>query len=174
MKCKTKFLCSSIKQSYLYMGKTKCNQLLVSSTNWFSDKTLWVCVCVCVFSENIPWFTIPKWHLLIVWQPWKACCCCCCVAPVMSDSVWPNRRQPTKLPCLWDSPGKNTVVGCHFLLQCMKVKSEKWKWSRSSRPHGLQPTRLLCPWDFPGKSTGVLFCTPLYCHCLFPGKHKHL
>ena len=83
-----------------------------------------VCVCVCVFSENIPWFTIPKWHLLIVWQPWKACCCCCCVAPVMSDSVWPNRRQPTKLPCPWDSPGKNTVVGCHFLLQCMKVKSE--------------------------------------------------
>ena len=42
----------------------------------------------------------------------------------MSDSVWPHRRQPTKLPCPWDSPGKNTGVGCHFLLQCMKVKSE--------------------------------------------------
>ena len=28
------------------------------------------------------------------------------------------------LPCPWDSPGKNTGVGCHFLLQCMKVKSE--------------------------------------------------
>jgi len=38
--------------------------------------------------------------------------------------VWPNRRQPTRLPCPWDSPGKNTGVGCHFLLQCMKVKSE--------------------------------------------------
>ena len=34
------------------------------------------------------------------------------------------RRQPTRLPCPWDSPGKNTGVGCHFLLQCMKVKSE--------------------------------------------------
>ena len=43
---------------------------------------------------------------------------------VMSDSVRPHRRKPTRLPCPWDSPGKNTGVGCHFLLQCMKVKSE--------------------------------------------------
>ena len=42
----------------------------------------------------------------------------------MSDSVWPHRRQTTRLPHPWDSPGKNTGVGCHFLLQCMKVKSE--------------------------------------------------
>ena len=42
----------------------------------------------------------------------------------MSDSVWPQRWQPTRLPCLWDSPGKNTGVDCHFLLQCMNVKSE--------------------------------------------------
>jgi len=35
----------------------------------------------------------------------------------MSDSVRPHRRQPTRLPCPWDSPGKNTGVGCHFLLQ---------------------------------------------------------
>ena len=42
----------------------------------------------------------------------------------MSDFVLPRRRQPTSLPCPWDSPGKNTRVGCHFLLQCMKVKSE--------------------------------------------------
>ena len=42
----------------------------------------------------------------------------------MSDSVRPHRRQPTRLPCPWDSPGNNTGVGCHFLLQCMKVKSE--------------------------------------------------
>ena len=42
----------------------------------------------------------------------------------MSDSVRAHRRQPTRLPRLWDSPGKNTGVGCHFLLQCMKVKSE--------------------------------------------------
>ena len=42
----------------------------------------------------------------------------------MSDSVRPHRRQPTRLPRPWDSPGKNTGVGRHFLLQCMKVKSK--------------------------------------------------
>ena len=47
----------------------------------------------------------------------------------MFDSVRPHRRQPTRLPSIppprpWDSPGKNTGVGCHFLFQCMKMKSE--------------------------------------------------
>ena len=42
----------------------------------------------------------------------------------MSDSVGPQRWQPTRLPRPWDSPGKNTGVGCHFLLQSMKVNSE--------------------------------------------------
>ena len=42
----------------------------------------------------------------------------------MSNSVQPHRRQPTRLPRPWDSPGRNTGVGCHFLLQSMKVKSE--------------------------------------------------
>ena len=57
---------------------------------------------------------------------------------------------------------QNTGVGCHFLLQCMKVKneSEVVQSCPTQRPHGLQPTRLLHPWDFPGKSTGV------GCHCL--------
>ena len=52
------------------------------------------------------------------------CCCCYCVASVVSDSVRPHRRQPNRLPRPWDSPGKNTGMGCHFLLQLMKVKSE--------------------------------------------------
>ena len=42
----------------------------------------------------------------------------------MSHSVRPHRRQTTRLPHPWDFPGKNTGVGCHFFLQCMKVKSE--------------------------------------------------
>ena len=55
----------------------------------------------------------------------QGCCCYCCqVASVVSDSVRPHRRQPTRLHHPWDSPGKNTGVGCHFLLQCVKVKSE--------------------------------------------------
>ena len=46
------------------------------------------------------------------------------MASVLSNPVQPQRRQPTRLPRPWDSPGKNTGVGCHFLLQCMKGKSE--------------------------------------------------
>ena len=83
----------------------------------------------------------------------------------MSDSVRPHRQQPTRLPRPWDSPGKNTGVGCHFLPHCMKVKSERevpQSCLDCLRPHGLQPARLLHPWDFPGKSTGV------GCHCLLP------
>ena len=37
--------------------------------------------------------------------------------------MWPHRGQPTRLRCPWNSPGKNTGVGCPFLLQCVKVKS---------------------------------------------------
>ena len=87
--------------------------------------------------------------------------CCCCVTLVVSDSVRPYRRQPTRLPCPWDSPGKNTGVGCHFLLHCMKVKSESevaqscltllTPWTAAYQAP---------PWDFLGKSTGV------GCHCL--------
>ena len=69
----------------------------------------------------------------------------------MSDSVRPRRRQPSRLPRPWDSPGKNTGVGCHFLLQCMKVKSE-------SEVAQLCPT----PWDpmdcsLPGSSIHGIF-----------------
>ena len=80
----------------------------------------------------------------------------------MSNSVRPHRRQPTRLPRPWDSPGKNTGVGCHFLLQCMKVKTESEVGQSCptlsdpmdcSRPgssvHGI----------FPGKNTGVPHCT---------------
>ena len=47
-----------------------------------------------------------------------------CYMLVTSNSLWPHGLQPARLLCPWDSPGKNTGVGCHFLLQCMKVKSE--------------------------------------------------
>ena len=74
----------------------------------------------------------------------------------MSDSVQPHRRQPTRHPRPWDSPGKNTGVGCHFLLQCMKVKSESEVAQSCSTPsdpmdcsppgpsvHGIFQARLL-------------------------------
>ena len=81
----------------------------------------------------------------------------------MSDSSQPHGLQRTRLLRPWDFPGKNTGVGCYFLLQFMKVKSENevaQSCPTLGNPKGLQPTRLLRPWDFPGKSTGV------GCHCL--------
>ena len=74
----------------------------------YSKVIQFFCVCVLFFR----FFSI------------KGYCCCCYFASVVSDSVRPQREQPTRLPRPWDSPGKNTGVGCHFLLQCMKVKSE--------------------------------------------------
>ena len=62
----------------------------------------------------------------------KPCCCCCYVASVVSNSVQPHRQQLSRLPCPWDSPGKNTGAGCHYLLQCMEVKVKS-----------LRPVRLL-------------------------------
>ena len=51
----------------------------------------------------------------------RACCCYCCVASVLSDSVQPHRRQPTRLPRPWNSPGKSTGVGCHCLLRLESI-----------------------------------------------------
>ena len=78
------------------------------------------------------WFSLGRFQFLGIYQFLLSCsilgnycwCCCCYAASVMSNSVWPHRWQPTR-PCHpWDSPGKNTGVGCHFLLQSIKVKSE--------------------------------------------------
>ena len=80
----------------------------------------------------------------------------------MSDSVRPHRWQPTRLPRPWDSPGKNTRVGCHFLLQCMNVKSENEV--AQSCPTLSSPMGCSLPGSsamgFLSKSTGV------GCHCL--------
>ena len=99
----------------------------------------------------------------------RHCCCCCCyVASVVSDSVRPHRRQPTRLRHPWDSPGKNTGVGCHFLLQCMKVKSGS-KVTQScptlSYPMDCSPPGSSVHGIFPGKSAGV------GCQCLLHQRH---
>ena len=77
----------------------------------------------------------------------------------MSDSVRPHRQQPTRIFCPWDSPGKNTGVGCHSLLQCMKVKSESevaQLCPTLSDPMDCSlPGSCTGPWDSPGKNTGV-------------------
>ena len=50
--------------------------------------------------------------------------CCCWVTSVVSDSVWPHRRQPTSLPRPWDSPGRSTGVGCHCLLRYYYISDQ--------------------------------------------------
>ena len=112
----------------------------------------------------------------------------------MSDSVRPHRRKPTRLPRPWDSPGKNTGVGCHFLLQCMKVKSERevaQSCQTLSDPmdcsppgssiHGIFQARVLASWvrikpappalegevlttGLPGKSLNKPFLNPMSPH----------
>ena len=81
----------------------------------------------------------------------------------MSDPVQPHRWQPIRLPDPWDSPGKNTGAGCHFLLQCMKVKSESEVAQSCPTLSDSMDCSLPCSLVhgiFPGKSTGV------GCHCL--------
>jgi len=88
----------------------------------------------------------------------------------MSDSVRLHRWQPIRLLCPWDSPGKNTGVGCHFLLQCMKVKSESevaqscptqdpMDWSLSgSSVHGIFQARIL---EWGAIAFSVTICTEI-------------
>ena len=81
----------------------------------------------------------------------------------MSDSVRPHGLQPTRLLHPWDSPGKNTGAGCHFLLQCVKVKSEievLQSCLTCSNPMDCSLPGSSIHGIFPGKSTGV------GCHCL--------
>ena len=87
----------------------------ISSSRWFSqsrDRTCLSCIGRWILYKTLghpgsPWLSAAAAKSL------QSC-----------PTLWPHRRQPTRLCCPWDSPGKNTGVGCHFLLQCMKVKSE--------------------------------------------------
>ena len=106
--------------SYAFFS-VDCSHLLLFY--WVVYIVLLICKCLLYIKECLYFF----YDKLINSFPGFCCCCCCCccqVASVVSDSVRPPRRQPIRLPRPWDSPGKNTGVGCYFLLQCMKVKSE--------------------------------------------------
>ena len=75
--------------------------------------------------SNIPLYGYSMFFLFITGGHWVMSAAAAAKSlqscPTLCD---PHRRQPTRLPRPWDSPGKNTGVGCHFLLRCMKVKSE--------------------------------------------------
>ena len=80
----------------------------------------------------------------------------------MSDSVRPHRWQPNRLPRPWDSPGKNTGVGCHFLLQCVKVKSEVKKslFSTPQQPIPRLPLCFACSFHILGNSLLLAIVSP--------------
>ena len=82
-----------------------------SGMNWEVEIDIYTLLILCIkyiTNENLLYAAAAAESL-------QSCC----------TSVRPHRWQPTRMPPPWDSPGKNTGVGCHFLLQCMKVKSER-------------------------------------------------
>ena len=83
--------------------------------------------CPCSMSLAKYWWLWESWIFGEGPNPWLFCRYAALAAKSLHScpTLRPQRRQPTRLPCPWDSPGKNTGVGCHFLLQCMKVKSER-------------------------------------------------
>ena len=83
-------------------------------------------LCISVLSVVSVLFPFPSLILLIWFFPLFFLMSLAAATKSLQScpTVRPHRRQPTRLPCPWDSPGKNTGVGCHFLLQCMKVKNE--------------------------------------------------
>ena len=110
---------------HMYMHRQTHNAAAAAAKSLQSCPTLWdpiggsppgFPVPGILQARTLEWFAISfsnawKWK-------WKGS------RSVVSDSVRPHRQKPTRLPRPWDSPGKNTGVGCHFLLHCGKVKSE--------------------------------------------------
>ena len=97
----------------------------------------------------------------------------------MSDSVQPQRQQPTRLPHPWDSPGKNPGVGCHCLLQCMKVKSKSEVAQSCPTPgdptdcsppgssiRGIFQARVL-EWGAIAFSRALLYCSTNWCNSAY-------
>ena len=80
---------------------------------------VYMCIynCECIYM-NVEYIILSYWSLLLVAAAATA------KSLQLRPTLWPHRRQPARLPRPWDSPGKNTGVGRHFRLQCMKVKSE--------------------------------------------------
>ena len=134
-----------------------------------------VCVCVCVCVDCLqkcivthglsptlevplsggggPWRTSPSASFFRSFKPCCCCCCCCYVTSVVSDSVRPHGLQPTRLLRPWDSPGKYTGVGCHFLLQALNTILSPFQ-AFTMREVGRTPSRslLTCPVPPPGGS----------------------
>ena len=99
---------------YIVLLVYSCHHFLIP---FASVRSIWfLSFIVPIFAWNIPWLSLISWRDL--------CCCWAVAKSLQSCLTLCDPTDPTRLLCPWDSPGKNTGVGCHFLLQCMKVKSE--------------------------------------------------
>ena len=101
-----------------FSGEAPWKQILEYCFYWSEE---------CISNNSETWGTFSGYGR--IWYPWKDPPAAAAAAAAAKSrqsclTLRPYRQQPTRLPCPWDSPGKNTGVGCHFLLQCMKVKSE--------------------------------------------------
>ena len=123
----TPMLPSQISMSLPYQGN-QCQSVHILSLVFIEVELIYKVMLVSGVQQSYAisyiYIYIHKYILFHIIFVMIYCCCCCKVTSVVSDSVQPQRWQPTRLPRPWDTPGKNTGVGCHFLLQCMKVKSE--------------------------------------------------
>ena len=115
---------------FLFFSVTGSAVIIFTST-----VPLWLHVCAVWWMKvRLPEFLSCLCHSVTV-EPWKSSITS--LSPVAAaktlqscPTVWTHRRQPTRLPCPWDSPGKNARVGCHFLLQCMKGKVKSLSHAR--------------------------------------------
>ena len=102
-------------------GLLQCRQILYHLSYWWSP-LYWKYIIIHMKYNlwkslycRVTALLIPNWSSQFLQM--QSLCCCCWVASVVSDSVQHHRWQPTRLSHPWDSPGKNTGVGCHCLLQ---------------------------------------------------------
>ena len=101
-------------------------------TSWATREAIYhMPIAICVSLEKYCWSFLPSFEFgWLFFSCWVIEFLYIFLAAAAAKSLQscptlrPQRQQPTRLPCPWDSPGKNTGVGCHLLLQCMKVKSE--------------------------------------------------
>ena len=92
----------------------------------------------------------------------SSCTALLLLSSVVSDSFQPYGLQPARLLCPWDSPGKNTGVGCHFLLQGIFL-------TQGSNPHLLHCRRIFFVTELPGKPTLLYECLSSSVFRLPPG-----